>query len=557
MKLIHLIICLLTGITASSQEVRWYAEAPSEVSVNGTFEVNFTLNNAEPKEVKFPDFNDFEILQGPSTSRSVSIMNGSKSSSFGYGFTLLAEKEGRFTIPPATAKINGKIVSTNSITIHVIKSDLSEKDFTSNDILAKAELKLKPASAYIGQQVNAVYYIHYGENINMSSNIELPDFKGFFVKPLNLQNKAMGTTTIGNRRFETLLVDALALFPQQAGQFTIDKAIFPLKKKIANSRSFFDPFGNYVDRPIATNDASINIKPLPDNAPEHFCGAVGDYVIESAVINTSAEKNGTIILRMKMTGDGDSKQVQIPIMKLGNEFEVFPGKLIDENEFVNNERLYHTKNIEYLITPKNIGKYTLTPTINIFDPNAGQYKDISSKPINIEIGEGKENGQLNLFQNRNDSSNSNDKSSLWVYSILSLGLLSGLIFLFLRKKNQNKDITIDLLEQKRINAGKLALSKLTKARQFMDALAHNEFYKETGEAVNNYLQEKYQIATEDLNKIYINSFLSSFDGNEQLIRQYQNISSKADLSIYGGYNNPNTKEVFEDAKSFIETLEMK
>lgn len=557
MKLIHLIICLMTGFAASSQEVRWYAEAPSEVTVNGTFEVNFTLDNAEPKDVKFPDFTDFEILQGPSTSRSVSIINGSKSSSFGYGFTLLAEKEGKFTIPPATAKINGKIVSTNAITIQVKKSDLSEKDFTSNDILAKAELKLKPTTAYIGQQVNAVYYIHYGENINMSSNIELPDFKGFFVKPLNLQNKAMGSTTIGNRRFETLLVDALALFPQQAGHFTIDKAIFPLKKKISNNRSFFDPFGNYVDRPIATNDASINIKPLPANAPEHFCGAVGDYVIETTVINTTAEKSGTIILRMKMTGDGDSKQVQIPTIKLGNEFEVFPGKLIDENEFVSAERLYHTKNIEYLITPKQIGQFTINPSINIFDPNVGQYKDISSKPIDLIIGEGKENGKLDLFQYQNGDSNLDSKGSLWVYGILGLGLISGLIFLFIRKKNLNKGITIDPLEQKRINAGKLALSKLTKARQYMDASAHNEFYKETGEAVNNYLQEKYQIATEDLNKNYISNFLVSFDGNEQLIHQYQNISSKADLSIYGGYNNPNTKEVFEDAKSFIETLEMK
>lgn len=557
MKLIHLILFLISGITASSQEVRWYAEAPSQVSVNGTFEVNFTLTNAEPRDVKFPDFKDFEILQGPSTSRSVSIINGSKSSTFGYGFTLLAEKEGRFTLPPATVVVNGKKLTSNAVEIFVKKSDLSEKDFTSNDILAKAELKLKPATAYIGQQVNAVYYIHYGENINMSSNIELPDFKGFFVKPLNLQNKAMGTTTIGNKRFETLLVDALALFPQQAGQFTIDKAIFPLKKKVANSRSFFDPFGNYVDRPIATNDASINIKPLPVNAPEHFCGAVGDYNIEAAIINTSAEKNGTIILRMKMTGDGDSKQVQIPTMKLGSEFEVFPGKLIDENEFVNNERLYHTKNIEYLITPKNTGKFTLTPTINIFDPGTGQYKDISSNPINIDVAEGKENGRLNLFQNRNNDSNVGRNGSLWIYGMAGFGLLSALIFLILRNKNQQKGVEIDPLEQKRIYAGKLALSKLTKAKQYMETSAYNEFYKETGEAVNNYLQEKYQIATEDLNKNYITGFLTSFEGSDKLIRQYQNISSKADLSIYGGYNNPNTKEVFEDAKSFIEDLEMK
>ena len=90
----------------------------------------------------------------------------------------------------------------------------------------------------------------------------------------------------------------------------------------------------------------------------------------------------------------------------------------------------------------------------------------------------------------------------------------------------------------------------------MDTSSFNNFYKETGEAVNNYLQEKYGIATEDLNKKYISQFLLNFSNSESLIAQYNNISGKAELSIYGGYNNPEMLDVFNDAKSFIEALEM-
>ena len=70
---------------------------------------------------EFPNFENFTLLSGPNTSTNIQFVNGAMSSSKSYSFYLRAQKEGKFTIPPATLEVDGETISSNGIEITVIK----------------------------------------------------------------------------------------------------------------------------------------------------------------------------------------------------------------------------------------------------------------------------------------------------------------------------------------------------------------------------------------------------------------------------------------------------
>ena len=119
-KFVLLIASLFCITNAFADDVRFSASAPSVVANESQFRLSYTVN-ADGKNLHIPDMSDFEILYGPSTSRSqsMSYVNGTSTSSLtiSYTYTLMAKKEGTFTIPPATIEVKGTTYSSNEVTI--------------------------------------------------------------------------------------------------------------------------------------------------------------------------------------------------------------------------------------------------------------------------------------------------------------------------------------------------------------------------------------------------------------------------------------------------------
>ena len=84
--------------------VEFRAQAPAQVIVGKPFQLTYTINQ-RARDLKAPQMADFEVLAGPytSTSSSTSFVNGKRTSTYTqtYTYTLLAQREGTFTIPPA------------------------------------------------------------------------------------------------------------------------------------------------------------------------------------------------------------------------------------------------------------------------------------------------------------------------------------------------------------------------------------------------------------------------------------------------------------------------
>ncbi|MBK8700611.1 MAG: protein BatD [Saprospiraceae bacterium] len=380
-----LIILFVSGLQA--QQVQWYAEAPDEVFASGQFEVSFVLTNARGSKLRFPDFNGLEVLAGPNTSNSVSIINGARSSSTSYTLVLRAENQGSMVIGPATIEVEGHIYKTKALTIKVKKGDLSPD--TQNGIRAIAKMELSDKKVYVGQQVTARYKLYYNENLAFSDELKHPEFTGFFHKQLGAVNQPVSGMRIGNREYTGMLVDAIALFPQKSGQYAIKPSLFPLRKRSAGEDPFFNPFGNYEDFPIQSNGDDLRVIPLPGIKAEDYIGALGQYSAEVEVKNPRISTDEAVTFYITVTGNGHGQQVEAPRLPMVDGLDIYPAKVAEEQEFVENQQLWHKKTFEYLISASKPGPYVLRPQASFFNPESGKFEPLQFKDIEITVSQGK------------------------------------------------------------------------------------------------------------------------------------------------------------------------
>ena len=90
------------------------------IGLNNTLEVAFTVENAKVKKFNPPSFDGFDV-QGPSTSTSMSIINGDMTESATYTFYLTPREKGAFKIGSASITTEGGTLQTNEKEIIVIE----------------------------------------------------------------------------------------------------------------------------------------------------------------------------------------------------------------------------------------------------------------------------------------------------------------------------------------------------------------------------------------------------------------------------------------------------
>ena len=125
-RIFTVIVFLGIALMGFAEEVVFKAQAPRQVIVGRPFQITYSVNQRS-RDLRAPEFTDFDVLSGPytSTSSSTSFVNGKRTSSFEqtYTYMLMAQRAGTFTIGPATVKVDGENVQSNGIRIEVLPED--------------------------------------------------------------------------------------------------------------------------------------------------------------------------------------------------------------------------------------------------------------------------------------------------------------------------------------------------------------------------------------------------------------------------------------------------
>ena len=326
-KPFFLIAALLCSFTMQAQ-VTFKASAPQAVEKGQQFRLSYILNK-EGRDLRLPDLKGFEVLFGPSvsTSFSQSTINGktTSESSVTYTYILTAEKEGTYTLAPASISVDGSNYKSNSLTIKVLPPDKNSPNRSSagtsgsdNREMASSggSATVKASDAFIRAIISkqnvyeqegftVTFRLYTTLNVVDFGKIEFPEFEGFMVEEVNLPgNQQLQMEHYNGRNYFTADLRKTLLFPQRSGKMTIPSGRIELVFSVPSGRKVSTFFGTQevavdVKKPMVTNPVSIDVKPLPGDKPAGFSGAVGAFSMKPVISAQNTRANEAITIKLE------------------------------------------------------------------------------------------------------------------------------------------------------------------------------------------------------------------------------------------------------------------
>lgn len=598
------------ALVAMAQDVEFKASAPAQVIMGRPFQLTYSVNQ-RAKDLRAPEFTDFDYIAGPYTSQSssTSFVNGKRTSSFNltYTYTLIANKEGTFTISPATIKVDGEQYTSNGVRIIVLPADqpnnvsagntntvgqTSQRPTSSqNDNVSEANIfvrTLVSKTRVREQEAILLSYKLYFAGVDVAqftNNTRIPEFKGFLKQEIESGEIQTELEHYNGRNYQTAILYRTLLFPQRSGDITIEPAQFEAVLRVQNRaqvRSIFDDFfGSYtaVNKPITAPGVTIHVLDLPANKPAGFSGGVGQFNLTSKISGTELNANEAVTLTLTIQGAGNMKLLKTPMVDWPEGFEVYDPK-VTNNFKTTTAGVSGTKTIEYLAIPRAGGTYTIPPVrFAYYDTQEQDYRTITTPEytLNIERAANEDATAMvvnNFVQKENiqqlgtdiryihtaEQMPVADASSrairfgsllFWLcYAIPSL--LAALLFVIFRKKiKENADMT--RVRYKKAN--KVAQRRLKVAEQLLKQNKKDAFFEEIERAAWTYLSDRLSIPTAQLNKENIAQILSNKGVSDMIIQEMMHVLSTAEFARYAPTSDHAMQEVYEDTIKIINQLE--
>ncbi|HEX6982325.1 MAG TPA: BatD family protein [Balneolaceae bacterium] len=355
------------------------------VSVSGDFS-----NVSRPD---LPEFEGFRLLSNiPSTSRSYRFINGKSSTSYTYSYSLIAQEEGNYKIPPVNITIDGKQYETDAIDVKVVSRNTSSADESSRpDIFL--ELQLSDKNPVIGQQVIADVVLYFKDGIEVNSYQPVPGWKaqGFWKEELELPGRPQAQSTIiDGVRYRKARLLKFALFPTKAGTLQVSpyEIIVAVRSEPSRSpfSSFFGGFGSNQRRiELETEAIELQVESLPPIEGAEYIGAVGHFDITRNISTKNAVAGETIEITTRIEGTGNIPLLPKPQYELPEGLEVYEPQM-NTNLNRRDEVISGTKVFTDILIARSPGSYSIpAKEVAYFDPSENQYITETLPALNFEV----------------------------------------------------------------------------------------------------------------------------------------------------------------------------
>lgn len=611
-KLLTILLSLIT-FSVYAEEAVFKANAPKQVIVGRPFQLTYSVNQRS-RDLRAPEFTDFDVLSGPytSTSSSTSFVNGKRTSSFEqtYTYMLMARTAGTFTIGPATIKVDGENIQSNGVRIEVLPEDqqpsqpqqqspghqasgqngqngqtTSQSGNVSSENLFVRTIASK--TRVHEQEALMVTYKLYFANVDvaqLTNNTKLPEFTGFLKQDLEQGEIQTELEHYNGRNYQTAVLYRTILYPQHSGDIKIDPANFEAVLRVQvqqRPRSIFDDFfGSYtnVTKMLTAPGVTIHVAALPSGKPAGFSGGVGRFTLTPSISQTEVQTNDAVTIKLDISGSGNMKLLKTPAIDWPEGFEPYDPKVT--NDFrTTTSGVSGTKSIEYLAIPRSAGEYTIPAVkFSYFDIDEKAYKTLSTPEYTILVkrgagsanDKGEEGAVISYTQKEDikqlgtdiryiDTKAPSGKTAykvqntdwIWLWYVVPL-VIAMLLLVILRKQIKE---AADITRMKYKRANKVAQKRLKAAAAALKANDKEVFYAAIESAAWTYLSDRLSIPTADLNKENIASILRQKGVSEALIKDVMSVLSTAEFARYAPTTDHAMDDLYRDTTNLINNLE--
>ncbi|MES2588413.1 MAG: BatD family protein [Bacteroidota bacterium] len=437
--------------------------------------ITFTVkSNVEGNvEIDFPD----EFIQGYGSmsgmEQEMDYNSGSVHTIYYFSQNGTFKENGTYTIY-AYVKNKKAIYKSNKVTVKVEKESIANEDDICKKNLRQpifGIIQRSKTKIYEGEAVVLESKVYSKLNINMLEAYQSFELDGGSeVKEIDKTNNLLlSKENYKGHNLLTFTYGKQVIFPSSVGKFRIKPFEMSLQ---------YNDGGIFSERiSFTSNSSSIEVIPLPENAPKDFIGGVGKFDFAYTLDKTSVKQNDVLVLEVKITGVGNIQNINKPNLKLPKGMIIYGDPEVKEDIDYNTNGAEGTVVYTYNLQVLQAGEKKLPNlSISYFDPNLKKYITLSEKGKTIEVLPSK-TAQAPISIAKNDVKPANEKlpkeeekelaqvesfaSSKWfwpsVLSPLFLAFVGGVFFFKKRDKtstdpvssNSTKSVAIDKTNRKK------------------------------------------------------------------------------------------------------------
>ena len=583
----------MTSWVASAQ-VSFTVDAPALTALGQPFRVAFSVD-AEPEKGGFraPEFEDFDVLAGPSvsTGHSVQFINGKQSSSHNctYTFVLMPRESGTFTIGSASIVVDGKSYTTKPQLVEVIDekpgasgtgktTSAPESRVAKDDIFIR--FKLSSTDLYKGESLRASLVLYTRVNVENIESLTMPPFDGFWSQELTFDNSPSREEYNG-RVYETYKITELLLSPQESGKIVIPEAVMNVGVQVVvQDKRNYDPiFGGRqvyrVSRELKSAPVTINVKEFPAGAPQSFNGAVGNFSLRSTMPQAEIDANSADQIELTISGTGNLKFITAPRISLPESFEVYDTKVVDNFKLTptgTSGSITYT----YPFVARSAGTFTI-PRIefSFFNPATKGYETLATEPFTLVV---KDDGSIQASAPA--ASNYSGYGPMrqldrdirfihtgrlperaaaafivaplyWLLLVVMVAMFI-LVFVVLRKRIRERSNTV---ARRMRHADKMAVQRLRMAERYMTEQNRHAFYEEMLRVMWGYIGDKFNIPVASLTKEKIREELYRRNVAEATAEQFCEVISRSEEAQYAPSASGEMTDIYAEAVEVISKIE--
>ena len=588
---------MLAAVALASQ-AQIVVSVPSRVEAGENFRLSYTINTQDVDEFRAGNIpGGLELIAGPYTSQQSSyrMVNGhtSSSSSITFTYTLYAAKDGSFTIPPAHARINGRMVASRAAKVVVSGRSRNSggapkmhgEDESREPSMASAGTRITANDLFIKVTANK-RRVHEQEPILLTYKVyslvdltqlegKMPDLTGFHSQEVPLpQQKSFHLERVNGKPYRAVTWSQYVMYPQMTGKLQIPSITF--KGIVVQQNRSVDPFeaflnggSGYVEvhRNIVAPGLTVQVDPLPAK-PAGFSGGVGRFNISAQLTKKEVKAGDPVTLRVVVGGNGNLKLIKQPEVNFPKDFDKYDAKVTDKTKLtstgVGGNMIY-----DFLFVPRNQGTYTI-PAVSFtyYDTGLNAYKTIKTQPFKLVVDKGDGNSTSADYDAQKDNDihdimsgkceqrqvgNFFFGSTSWWISLL-LPLIAFIVLLVIFRKRALDHA--DAVKMRGKKANKIARKRLKKASKLMFQGKSEAFYDEVLRALWGYVGYKLNIPVEQLNRDNITEKLQSHEVDDATIGKFISALDTCEFERYApGDASGNMEKTFNSAMTAIEEIE--
>lgn len=364
-----------------AQTAQWQPDRGS-LGSGQTSELQLVFEGCTPSSNPQPPAVPGLTLELAGTSQNIQTFNGSVSRRIIFNFLIRPSQRGTVRIPVFEVPTDKGIVRVGTAEFEVGEATVGQSG-TSLDSIVQSRLQVPNRSVWAGE----VFPISYVLTVARRYGAQLAGPIEWSAVPLTVEEwgKIETSEAMIGGEMRLLVTNRSRAVARSPGTITLQPA-----QQLVNLQTGTSMFGVF-SRPtmeqytITSPPSSLIVKPLPPNAPAGFNGAVGDFILTSKVVPTTATVGEPITWTLELTGTGNWTDISgLPSREVSRDFRIVQPQPKRTNK---DNSLFEASFAEdVVLIPTRPGTFSIGPyQWSYFDPKAGTYKSVTSEQVSLTI----------------------------------------------------------------------------------------------------------------------------------------------------------------------------